>query len=75
MNKNNERLTIEKLLERLSVYRSKKPDNSIESIGMTFTTINNVYFFDTGTGKVFKMDKSVEAFMKQLLSEIGRAHV
>lgn len=68
MNSNNERLTIEMLLERLSVYRSKKPDNSIESIGMTFTTINNVYFFDTGTGKVFKMDKSVEVFMKQLLS-------
>lgn len=67
MNSCEEHLTLEKLIERLSVYKSKKPNNSIESIGMTFETSNNVYFFDTGTGKVFRMDKCMEQFMDQLL--------
>lgn len=67
MNSCEEHLTLEKLMERISVYKSKKPNNSIESIGMTFETPDNVYFFDTGTGKVFRMDKYMEQFMDQLL--------
>ena len=55
-----EKLTLEKLMKRLAVYKSKKPNNSIESIGMIFTTIHNTYFFDSGTGKVFIIDKALE---------------
>lgn len=62
-----EKLTLEKLMERLAVYKSKKPNNSIESIGMMFTTIRNTYFFDSGTGKVFIIDKALEIFLLHLL--------
>lgn len=62
-----EKLTLEKLMERLAVYKSKKPNNSIESIGMMFTTIHNTYFFDSGTGKVFIIDKALEIFLLHLL--------
>lgn len=62
-----EKLTLEKLMKRLAVYKSKKPNNSIESIGMIFTTIHNTYFFDSGTGKVFIIDKALEIFLLHLL--------
>ena len=41
-----EKLTLEKLVERLAVYKSKKPNNSIESIGMMFTTIHNTRYHE-----------------------------
>lgn len=41
-----EKLTLEKLMERLAVYKSKKPNNSIESIGMIgLSTLFQTNFF------------------------------
>lgn len=67
MNSDEKGLTLEKLMDRLAVYKSKKPNNAIESIGMMFTTSHNTYFFDTGTGKVFIIDKALEIFLLHLL--------
>lgn len=62
-----EKLTLEKLVCRILEYKKNKPGNSAKSIGMTFETSGNIYFFDTGTGKVFKIDIGVQKFLFQLL--------
>lgn len=67
MNLEKDALTLEKLCCRISEYKQTKPDNSAKSIGTTFETSNNIYFFDTGTGKVLKMDRRMQKFLFALL--------
>lgn len=67
MDSSKEKLTLETIMERISIYKEGKPNHSIESIGMMFTTSANTYFFDTGTGKVFKTDEALETFLNELL--------
>lgn len=60
-------ITLSELVLRIAEYKSKKPENSANSIGMYFETEKNIYFFDTGTGKVFKINANLQKFLNQLL--------
>ena len=59
-------LSLEELVVRISEYKRKKPKNSISSIGTFFRTKKSLYFFDTGTGKVMKIDESLKEFLIRL---------
>lgn len=59
--------TLNDLILRISDYKSKKPGNSVESIGMFFGTKNSIYFYDTGTGKVFEVNSNMKEFLCKLL--------
>ncbi len=60
-------LTLEELRLRISNYKKNKPKHSADSIGMRFETPNNLYFYDTGTGKVFRINAELNVFLYQLL--------
>ncbi len=59
-------LSLEKLTLRISDYKKCKPKHSINSIGMFFKTEKNLYFFETGTGKVMRIDHNLQEFLIQL---------
>lgn len=59
-------LSLEDLIIRILDYKANKYGNSIESIGMFFETKNNLYFFDSGTGKTFKIDTNLYNFLNRL---------
>ncbi|RDU23856.1 radical SAM/SPASM domain-containing protein [Anaerosacchariphilus polymeriproducens] len=60
-------LTLNDLMIRISDYKKHKPNQSIDSMGMFFETSNNIYFFDTGTGKALRIDHDLHDFLSQLL--------
>lgn len=60
-------LTLENLSKRISNYKEKKPGHSGASLGMFFKTFEQLYFFDTGTGKVLKIDERLYRFLYELL--------
>ena len=64
-----EMLTLDKLIERIALYKSGKPNSSAESLGMFFNTSEYQYFYDTGTGKVFRLDDNMHEFLQKLLYE------
>lgn len=60
------KLSLEELTIRIFDYKNRKPNHSINSIGMFFETKKYLYFFDTGTGKVMKIDYNLQEFLIQL---------
>lgn len=62
----NSKLLLE-LFNNIQTYRTLKPRNSTNSIGMFFKTKNNTYFFDTATGKVVSASYRYMDFLKAIL--------
>ena len=73
MGSDKESLTLEKLIKRIALYKSEKPNNSAESLGMFFNTSKNRYFYDTGTGKVFQLNDNMYEFLFKILYEDNAA--
>lgn len=58
------------LHDRVVNYVDRKPKKSSESIGMFFNTISDtMYFFDSGTGKVFTGEKKYLEFLNRFINE------
>lgn len=72
MNRKKEKsLTLKELVKRIDDYKVNKLNQSTESLGMFFDTEQNSYFYDTGTGKVLKVNDGLKRFLEKVLAGVS----